>query len=102
VTDNLRWLQTFYTSLCDGLWEHGMGFTIETLDNPGWSLKFDLAGTSFEKLDGPKIERGQHLEEDGPDWIILKKGTTAVSGVCGPAKLDEMIGEFRSWVEANS
>lgn len=41
-------LQDWYASNCDGDWEHGLGVTIETIDNPGWSLTVDLASTTLE------------------------------------------------------
>ncbi|WP_203237204.1 Imm53 family immunity protein [Streptomyces gilvosporeus] len=36
--DPLSSLTAWYTSQCDGGWEHEYGIRIETLDNPGWSV----------------------------------------------------------------
>ena len=38
MSDELSWLQQWYSAHCDGEWEHGFGVTIATLDNPGWSV----------------------------------------------------------------
>ena len=43
MTSALRKLQSWYQAQCDEDWEHGEGITIETLDNPGWSLEIALA-----------------------------------------------------------
>ncbi len=98
MSDNLAWLQQFYLSFCNDDWEHSYGCTIENLDNPGWSFKFDLADTGFENLGGLDLKLGEHSSEDGPDWIFLKKEGSTVIGACGPLKLDELIGHFRAWV----
>jgi len=37
MTNELKWLQQWYSEHCDGAWEHGFGITIETIDNPGWA-----------------------------------------------------------------
>ena len=38
----IQWLQDWYSSNCDGDWEHDYGITIETIDNPGWNIKIDV------------------------------------------------------------
>lgn len=38
----IQWLQNWYSSNCDGDWEHDYGITIETIDNPGWNIKIDV------------------------------------------------------------
>ena len=101
MTSNLEWLQQFYLSLCNGDWEHGVGgCDIGNVDNPGWSFKFELADTVYESIEGPQIKMGADQTGDGPDWVFLKKVGSAIEGACGPLKLDELIGEFRAWVEA--
>jgi Immunity protein 53 len=58
----LTWLQAWYAARCDGDWEHGYGVAIQTLDNPGWSLRINLEGTMLEgrSLDGREVHRSQH------------------------------------------
>src|SRR5690606_14230774 len=57
----LTWLQGWYTSMCDGDWEHVNGVSIDTLDNPGWSLRIQITGTSLDikPFDRVKIERDE-------------------------------------------
>jgi hypothetical protein len=43
-------IQVWYAAQCDGDWEHQYGVSIETLDNPGWSVTIDLSGTSLENI----------------------------------------------------
>ena len=100
MTSNLAWLQQFYLSFCNDDWEHGYGCEIANVDNPGWSFKFELADTVYEEIDGPNVAKGVDQAEDGPDWIFLKKEGSVVSGACGPLKLDDLIGEFRAWVDS--
>lgn len=101
MSSNLAWLQQFYLSLCDGDWEHGYGFKIENCDNPGWLFEFELTDTGYEEALPPDVKIGTDLTRDGPDWIHLQKRDDKILGACGPLKLDELIGEFRAWVEAS-
>ena len=59
--NNLIWLQDFYTSLCNGDWEHSYGFKLDTMDNPGWHWEFNLRDTysewEFSEFKKIKIER---------------------------------------------
>ncbi len=48
-------LQNWYSSQCDGYWEHSYGIKIETLDNPGWACFIDLLGTNMESFSFEKI-----------------------------------------------
>ncbi|MCM2498968.1 immunity 53 family protein [Neorhizobium galegae] len=68
--DVLDWFGRWYEAQCDGAWEHGFGASIDTLDNPGWSLKIDLAGTDTRSDQSPLracgglvdvLDRGQHV-----------------------------------------
>jgi immunity protein 53 of polymorphic toxin system len=44
--DTLRRFQNWYQAHCNGDWEHHAGVTIDTLDNPGWSVRIHLTGMS--------------------------------------------------------
>ena len=41
-------LQNWFANNCNGDWEHEYGVKIETIDNPGWCVKIELAGTPLE------------------------------------------------------
>jgi|ERR1700730_2700727 len=59
-------LEAWYVDQCDGLWEHGLGIRIDTLDNPGWVVKIDLKNPSSIVLQWKGVE----LVVSEDDWII--------------------------------
>ena len=61
----LRALEAWYARTCDGDWEHSFGVTIETLDNPGWAVRIDLAETA---LAGRPFEPVR-IERAPDDWL---------------------------------
>jgi hypothetical protein len=102
--DNFSWLSQWYLAQCDDDWEHSYGVKIDTLDNPGWTLKIDLTDTA---LDGRAFERVMHgepsgdLEEwrrTGSWWVASVQGSTFQAS-CGPLDLSAAIGVFRRWAE---
>jgi hypothetical protein len=95
MPDGLTWLQAWYTTRCDGDWEHGYGVSIVTLDNPGWHLKIDLTDTAVAGRDyaGREVHRGEH------DWLIARVIEGRYDAACGPLNLGEAIHEFRLWAE---
>lgn len=81
---------------CDGEWEHGNGIVIETLDNPGWSLKIELKGTPLE---GKPLPADQ-LDSEGIDyWWMAKIENGLFCAFCGPHDLPAVLKRFRSWAE---
>ncbi len=62
--DILQWLQQWFSSQCDGGWEHSYVIIIDTLDNPGWCVRIDLRGT---ELEGKTFDRIENLDIDD-DW----------------------------------
>ena len=44
----LNAVNEWFQSQCDGDWEHDYGITIETLDNPGWSVEIYLYETELQ------------------------------------------------------
>ncbi|MBJ7535562.1 immunity 53 family protein [Rhodomicrobium vannielii ATCC 17100] len=86
-------LSEWYSAHCDGEWEEARGIKIDTLDNPGWSLKVDLAGTSIaERAFAPvKLERSE------TDWIQARKNGQTLEAFGGPRNLEEMIQLFLAW-----
>ncbi len=102
--DNLNWLNRWYLAQCNSVWEHSYGIKIDTLDNPGWSLKIKLIGTSLEGRAFEDVAYGHpssDLEEwqhTGSWWVAhVKDGT--FEAFCGPLDLSDTIGVFRRWVE---
>lgn len=88
-------LQAWYEKQCDGDWEHGLGITIETLDNPGWSVKINLQGTNLEN------EPFQEMTDIEPEdaWIRCWVEDGMFHGVGGPRQLEAILQIFLNWAK---
>ena len=92
--DVLDWLARWYEAQCDGDWEHGFGPAINTIDNPGWSVRINLAGTD---CDGRVLERITHNYEHETDWWACWTEGNAFHGAGGPLQLRSLLEAFRGW-----
>ncbi|KAB1109377.1 hypothetical protein F4V89_27720 [Neorhizobium galegae] len=92
--DVLDWFGRWYEAQCDGAWEHGFGASIDTLDNPGWSLKVDLAGTD---CDGRALDRISHNYDHPVDWWTCWVEDNVFCGAGGPLHLRSLLEAFRDW-----
>lgn len=45
--NTLEVICNWFSSQCDGDWEHEYGIKIETVDNPGWVITIDITYTSL-------------------------------------------------------
>lgn len=88
-------LQAWFGRQCDGSWEHRNGIRIETIDNPGWSVLIDLAGTNIDgrEFHVIKLERSEH------DWITCRIEAGQFQGFGGVENLDELLRTFLDWAE---
>lgn len=86
-------LAEWFEMHCDGDWEHSYGVAIDTLDNPGWSLRVDLTDTELAGLEFllVKEERSEH------DWIHCRVDSSVFMGAGGIHNLDELITCFLEW-----
>lgn len=104
--DDLAWLMQWYLAQCDENWEHEFGVTIDTLDNPGWSLLVDLDGTALEGVQFTPVYEGvseaeqpvQGLDGDVP-WLVCRVEDSKFKGWGGPRDLGRLIATFRAWAE---
>jgi hypothetical protein len=92
-TGALARLQAWYVAQIDGDWEHQYGVTIETLDNPGWSLKVDLHNTTLLHLPFEQIER----TGEAGRWLTAWREPSVFRAACGPLDLERAIEAFLSW-----
>ncbi|MFD6423025.1 immunity 53 family protein [Streptomyces sp. NPDC060198] len=92
------WLQGWYSAQCDEDWEHEWGVKIDSLDNPGWSVRIDLEETDLEGVDFPR----QHLKRSKHDWIMAQVSDLAFDISCGPGNLTEALTLFRRWAVENT
>jgi hypothetical protein len=93
--DQLRDLQEWFESVCDGDWEHAFGITIQTLDNPGWAVDVDLMDTSLGQIDFIPTQ----VERTEQDWLLCKVENGKFIGRGGPANLIEILGIFTTWAK---
>ena len=84
-------LLNWYQLNCNGDWEHSYGITIETLDNPGWSITIDLEDTDVNLEDIEWV----HTEENPDNWYGYKieKGKYDAAG--SPSNLEKIILIFK-------
>ena len=82
-------LQNWYHSNCNGDWEHNYGISIETLDNPGWTIKIELTNTNLEDLNYEK-----RIENGDLDWFFIKANEKVFEASGDPQKLTTIITIF--------
>lgn len=91
--DILGWLQSWYAAQCDGAWEHRWGIRIDTLDNPGWTVRIDIGETALEHRSYPQ----QSIERSDDDWVDTWRTRKTFEAACGPSNLNEVLSLFRTW-----
>jgi len=89
-------LATWYSAQCDGDWEHGHGFKITTIDNPGVAVDIDLCGTDLELI--PYTEKKEDYNSKD-NWMICRRTDEKFEGRGAASKLENIISEFISWTE---
>lgn len=95
MDDNLTWLLKWFASQCDGDWEHGNGFNIGTLDNPGCYVKITLDYTNLSDREFKVID----INRSESDWIYCIVEEGLFKGFGGIYNLPELLGIFRRWAE---
>ncbi|MCL2285682.1 MAG: immunity 53 family protein [Firmicutes bacterium] len=67
------------------------------MDNPGWSIKFNISSTLYENVafNDVKIDRTEH------DWVRCKKENGEIMCAGGPKNLEEMLEIVKDWMESN-
>jgi hypothetical protein len=90
----LEQLQLWYASQCNGQWEHSNGISIQTIDNPGWSLRVDLANTG---LTGQSFDEIRVDGADSRDWYVCRVTDDVFEAFSGPGRLTEIIHVFLLW-----
>jgi len=85
----LERIQNWYQTNCNDNWEHSHGFSITTLDNPGWTIKIDLSATPLDKL---QFER--NIDNGRFDWMFIKTKNKIFEANCDQKKLTEVLKIF--------
>ncbi|GAA0893036.1 hypothetical protein GCM10009122_27150 [Fulvivirga kasyanovii] len=91
MKDIIERIQNWYKLNCNGDWEHSYGYSISTLDNPGWSVAIDLAETPLEAL-GYKRDY-QNVEKEH-DWFSIEALDNSLKIYCGPDNLRQAFEIF--------
>ncbi len=92
----LQRLTEWYSRQCNGEWEHGYGFTISTLDNPGVSVKIELRDTYLESI---PFEEKKDSCETRDTWMICRRNADVFEGAGAASRLENIIEEFLRWAE---
>ncbi len=77
-------IQAWYKLNCNGDWEHNHGYSIATLDNPGWTVRIDLRETCLENLNFSKNFQNPTYDLD---WYQIKTDNNVLDIACGPENL---------------
>lgn len=91
--DTMEWLQKWYQQYCDGDWEHDEHFHIRNIDNPGWRVTINVAGTCCEDQLFESIRR----EISATDWYHCFVRNGKFEGACGPNNLMKVLDVFKEW-----
>lgn len=77
---------------------------IETIDNPGWLVTIDLAGTDLvsRAQDRTLLVAGEPPNDSngnigGPDWVVCQLKRQQFEGAGDPAKLRLILTQFIDW-----
>jgi hypothetical protein len=92
----LQALEAWYTSRCDGDWEHSFGVSIESLDNPGWAVRIDLAETPL----AGRAFKAVQIDRSSDDWFRCSVDADVFTGCSGPGNLHEVLDIFARWAKA--
>ena len=93
--DTVSRLSAWYERQCVNDWHEDHGVKIDTLDNPGWSIKIDLERTSASG----KVFQEIRIERSDRDWIVARKSGEIFEGFGGPTNLGEIIETFLNWAD---
>lgn len=98
MESTLTFLIEWFDAHCDGEWEHDLGITIETLDNPGWSVDVHIGDTELEGVvtDWHKDEESEHV------WLHWRSTGRMFEARCGPTNLPRALAAFQNFATSQS
>lgn len=92
IGDPFYWIERWYASHCDGVWEREKGIEIRSLDTPGWSLRFDVGE---EAVAWKPVKRDR---DEQRDWLHAWLDDGVLNVACGPGALREAVELIREAV----
>lgn len=92
----------WYEARCNGSWEHDFGISIESLDNPGWRIRIDLAGTVVEGCILAPVSAGVESggEPNARRWMSCRANGTRFEGAGDPSRIEDILLLFMDWCDA--
>lgn len=106
AANTLERLMRWYTSQCNGDWEHSWGIQVGTLDNPGWTITINLEDTQLVRQSFARQSRGMEWDDDGDfdegDWWTCEVKDQTFQATCGPDCLEYCLKMFLDWAEGES
>jgi hypothetical protein len=94
TVSTLEKIQLWYKEQCDSEWEHEYGLSIDTLDNPGWTVSINLVGTRFENHN--IICFSQNFSDN--DWVVCEVKDKKFIGNGDPLKLEFILETFLNFI----
>ena len=90
----LNMMENWFADQCNGVWEKKFSIKIDTIDNPGWSLRIDLDETSL------KNEKFEEVRKDINEnkWILCWVEKYQFQGGGGPLNLLDIFAIFFAWI----
>ena len=92
----IKWLEEWYSSQCNGDWEHENVIKIEAVSNPGWYITIDLNYTSMEfmNVDVGVVEKGEN------DWYFYRIVDHQFHASGDPGKLTFLLEKFKELADS--
>ncbi len=90
----LERIQSWFSSHCNGSWEHDFGIKIETIDNPGWAVEIDLP-----PINGVEKPLEHLTDRTASHWVRCTVSNGKIDGFCGPESLDELLEIIMEWLD---
>ena len=97
MSDTLARLAAWHLSQCNGEREHAHGIKVDTLDDPGWTIDIDLAGTTL--VDAPFGVHEDRYDHE-VSWLRCWTEAAVFHAACGPGRLEDALRVYRSWAES--
>lgn len=89
----LEALQDWYSSNCDGDWEHEHAIRITNVDNPGWRVSIPLAETPLEGRPFAEVRWRRAAD----DWLLCRVEEGTFIGNGGSRNLADVLRVFVEW-----
>lgn len=94
----INWLQDWFSTHCDGDWEHERGIKIETVDNPGWNIEIDFNDTGINR----KNLDWELFEVSEKNWFGFRIEENVFYASGDPSKFNIILEIFREIIENES